>query len=56
MIVRGWRVCQPKKNLFSSLSKSNLDFAGAKSRLLLSGREFGEFSHHITLSNIYLTK
>lgn len=49
--VRGCRVCQPKKNLFSSLCKNNLDFAGAKSSLFLRIREFKEFSHHITASN-----
>ena len=50
-IVQGWRVCQPEKNLFSSLCKNKLDFAGAKSILFLLKREFKEFSHHITVSN-----
>lgn len=49
--VRGWRVCQLKKNLLTSLCKNKLDFAGAKSILFLQTREFIEFSHHITVTN-----
>lgn len=49
--MRGWRVCQLKKNLLTSPCKNKLDFAGAKSLLFLHTREFIEFSHHITVTN-----